>query len=78
MLNLFTAVIIESFEKTQRTEEWAVQPSAVEDFVETWADFDDGLPPYNSLNLLGIFRLCCMHPSRMPLRIPGWSLGPQM
>lgn len=42
MLNLFTAVIIESFEKTQRTEEWAVQPSAVEDFVETWADFDDG------------------------------------
>lgn len=42
MLNLFTAVIIESFEKTQRTEDWAVQPSAVEDFVEAWAELDDG------------------------------------
>lgn len=40
---LLQAVIIESFEKTQRTEAWAVQPSAVEDFVETWADFDDGV-----------------------------------
>jgi hypothetical protein len=38
-------VIIESFEKTERTEAWEVQPRAVEDFVDAWADFDDGLAP---------------------------------
>ena len=47
MLNLFTAVIIESFEKTQRTEDWAVQPSTVGDFAEAWAEFDDGVSLFN-------------------------------
>jgi hypothetical protein len=48
MLNLFTAVIIENFEKQQRTESWAVQPSAVEEFVEAWVDYDDGMTPPRS------------------------------
>lgn len=45
MLNLFTAVIIENFEKQQQSENWVVQPSVLEDFAELWATFDDGAAP---------------------------------
>jgi hypothetical protein len=42
MLNLFTAVIIESFEKQQEQEQWKLNPQSLEDFVNLWAEFDDG------------------------------------
>eukprot|EP00892_Ulva_mutabilis_P003109 jgi/Ulvmu1/1279/UM011_0003.1 len=42
MLNLFTAVIIENFEKQQQSENWEVQPAVLDDLAETWAEFDDG------------------------------------
>lgn len=42
MLNLFTAVIIENFEKQQDQDQWRLHPSMLEDFVELWSEFDDG------------------------------------
>ena len=42
MLNLFTAVIIESFEKQQEQEQWKLNPQSLEDFVNLWAEYDDG------------------------------------
>lgn len=43
MLNLFTAVIIENFEKQQQSETWVLQPGVLEDLAEVWAEFDDGV-----------------------------------
>ncbi|GLI63280.1 hypothetical protein VaNZ11_006186 [Volvox africanus] len=42
LLNLFTAVIIETFEKTHEQEEWKLSPQALEDFVTLWSEYDDG------------------------------------
>lgn len=42
MLNLFTAVIIENFEKQQEQEAWRLNPQALEDFVALWSEYDDG------------------------------------
>lgn len=42
MLNLFTAVIIENFEKQQQSENWVLQPAVLDDLAEVWAEFDDG------------------------------------
>lgn len=42
MLNLFTAVIIENFEKQQQSENWVLQPAVLDDLAEAWAEFDDG------------------------------------
>ncbi|GMH39581.1 hypothetical protein BSKO_07479 [Bryopsis sp. KO-2023] len=42
MLNLFTAVIIENFEKQQDQDQWRLHPSMLEEFVELWGEYDDG------------------------------------
>lgn len=42
MLNLFTAVIIENFEKQQEQESWKIMPTALDEFRELWAEYDDG------------------------------------
>ncbi|KXZ54859.1 hypothetical protein GPECTOR_4g931 [Gonium pectorale] len=42
MLNLFTAVIIENFEKTHEQDAWRLTPQNLEDFVVLWAEYDDG------------------------------------
>jgi hypothetical protein len=42
MLNLFSAVIIESFEKQQEQDKWKLSPAALEAFVDLWAEYDDG------------------------------------
>lgn len=42
MLNLFTAVIIENFEKQQEQEAWRLNPQALEEFVALWSEYDDG------------------------------------
>jgi len=42
LLNLFTAVIIENFEKLQDREGWKLSPSFLEDFKDLWSDYDDG------------------------------------
>lgn len=42
MLNLFTAVIIENFEKQQEHENWKVDPEHLDRFIELWADYDNG------------------------------------
>ena len=42
MLNLFTAVIIENFEKQQDQDQWKLHPSMLEEFVDLWSEYDDG------------------------------------
>ena len=42
MLNLFTAVIIENFEKTQEQDSWKIVPGALDEFRELWSEYDDG------------------------------------
>ncbi|GIL55074.1 hypothetical protein Vafri_10591, partial [Volvox africanus] len=42
MLNLFTAVIIENFEKAHEQDEWRLTPQNLEDFVMLWSEYDDG------------------------------------
>lgn len=42
MLNLFTAVIIENFEKQQDQDQWKLHPSLLEEFVDLWSEYDDG------------------------------------
>lgn len=42
LLNLFMAVIIETFEKTHTQEEWKLSPQALDDFVMLWSEYDDG------------------------------------
>ena len=55
MLNLFTAVIIENFEKTQEQDSWKIVPGALEEFRELWSEYDDGtqtISPHNLYDLL--------------------------
>lgn len=42
MLNLFTAVIIENFEKQQDQDQWRLHPSMLDEFVDLWGEYDDG------------------------------------
>jgi hypothetical protein len=42
LLNLFVAVIIETFEKTHSQEEWKLSPQALEQFVALWGQYEDG------------------------------------
>ncbi|KAI8464917.1 MAG: Ion transport protein-domain-containing protein [Monoraphidium minutum] len=51
MLNLFTAVIIENFEKQQEQEAWRLNPHALEEFVELWSEYDDGTGSIDPQNL---------------------------
>eukprot|EP00798_Chlamydomonas_sp_ICE-L_P015920 gene15920-22054_t len=39
LLNLFIAVVVETFEKVHKQDEWKLSPK---DFVQLWAEFDDG------------------------------------
>ena len=41
LLNLFTAVIIETFEATHNQEDWKLSPQALEQFVTLWWVKDD-------------------------------------
>ncbi|GAB4819675.1 hypothetical protein N2152v2_006721 [Parachlorella kessleri] len=41
-LNLFTTVILETFERIQDTEAWKITPANLDEFCELWAEFDDG------------------------------------
>lgn len=36
LLNLFTAVVIENFEKQHEQEEWRLNPEHLEEFVNLW------------------------------------------
>lgn len=42
MLNLFTAVIIENFEKLYDQEDWKLTAENLQDFVSLWSEYDDG------------------------------------
>jgi len=42
LINLFSAVIIEMFEKTHSQEDWKLSPQLLEQFVTLWGKFDDG------------------------------------
>lgn len=51
MLNLFTAVIIENFEKEQEQDKWKLNPHTLEEFVELWAEYDDGTGTIDAMDL---------------------------
>jgi len=42
MLNLFTAVIIENFEKQYEQEEWKLTGESLQQFVDLWSEYDNG------------------------------------
>ncbi|KAK9823801.1 hypothetical protein WJX72_005586 [[Myrmecia] bisecta] len=42
MLNLFTAVIIENYDKQQEQAEWSLTPNSLQEFQELWCQYDDG------------------------------------
>jgi hypothetical protein len=51
MLNLFTAVIIENFEKQQEQDKWKLNPHTLEEFVELWSEYDDGTGTIDAMDL---------------------------
>lgn len=42
MLNLFTAVIIENFERLYDQEDWKLTADNLEEFVALWSEYDNG------------------------------------
>ena len=41
LLNIFMAVIIDAYEKLQEMVEWRLSPQHLDDFVWTWAEYQD-------------------------------------
>ncbi|KAF8072369.1 NaCP60E [Scenedesmus sp. PABB004] len=54
MLNLFTAVILESFEAQQEQDRWKLRPEHLDEFVELWAEYDDGSGTIDPRDLEGM------------------------
>ena len=42
MINLFTAVIIESFERQNSGEEDSLSPQSINEFMSLWSEYDQG------------------------------------
>uniref|UniRef100_A0A061RPV3 Voltage-dependent calcium channel L type alpha-1D n=1 Tax=Tetraselmis sp. GSL018 TaxID=582737 RepID=A0A061RPV3_9CHLO len=42
VLNLFTSVVIENFEKQMDQDSWKIMPTMLEEFRELWSHYDDG------------------------------------
>lgn len=58
MLNLFTAVIIENFEKQQEQEAWRLNPQSLEEFVTLWSEYDDGSGSIDPRDLEALLLWC--------------------
>ncbi|WIA28050.1 hypothetical protein OEZ86_010635 [Tetradesmus obliquus] len=54
MLNLFTAVILESFEAQQEQDRWKLRPDHLDEFVDLWAEYDDGSGTIDPKDLEGM------------------------
>eukprot|EP00775_Hariotina_reticulata_P006841 gene6841-7059_t len=54
MLNLFTAVIIESFEAQQEQDRWKLRPDHLDEFLDLWAEYDDGSGTIDPKDLEGM------------------------
>lgn len=63
-LNLLVTVQLETFEKIQDTANWTLTPQHLEDFVELWAEYDDGS---NSIDPKDMEQLLRRLPSPMGL-----------
>ncbi|WIA07983.1 hypothetical protein OEZ85_007455 [Tetradesmus obliquus] len=54
ILNLFTAVILESFEAQQEQDRWKLRPDHLDEFVDLWAEYDDGSGTIDPKDLEGM------------------------
>ncbi|KAL4420689.1 hypothetical protein ABPG75_010345 [Micractinium tetrahymenae] len=66
-LNLLVTVQLETFEKIQDTANWTLTPQHLEDFVELWAEYDDGSNSIDPKDMEQLLR-------RLP---PPMGLGPK-